>query len=228
MSLHITLEFLEELQNNNSKEWFEENRKQYKLARAAFESLIANVITQFHTVDDIDGLAPKDAMFRIHRDVRFSKDKSPYNTNMSALLGPDGRKSMGRSYYIRVAPGNESVVASGAIGLSGPELHKIREAIVADAQPLRAIINADTFKEVFGHLRGDQLKTAPKGFPKDHPDVDLLRFNSFMAEHHFADEEVVGDHFVENIIGTCHAAKPLTMYLDQLLGERVKPERGRH
>lgn len=228
MSLYITLEFLENLQNNNNKEWFEGNRKQYESARDAFEHLIANVITQFHTVNDVDGLAPKDAIFRINRDVRFSKDKSPYNTNMSALIGPDGRKSMGRSYYIRIAPRNESVVASGAIGLTGPELQKIREAIVADAQPLRAIINADTFKQTFGSLRGDQLKTAPKGFPKDHPNVDLLRFNQFMAEHHFSDEEVVNEHFVESIIAVCQAAKPLTMYFDQLLGVRVKLERGRH
>jgi uncharacterized protein (TIGR02453 family) len=228
MSLQTTLDFLEALSNNNNKAWFDENRKQYDLARTAFELLIANIVTQFHHVDDIGNLMPKDAIHRINRDIRFSKDKSPYNTSMSALIGLNGRKSMSRAYYIRVAPQNQSLVASGVIELSGAELQTIRTRIAEDSQPLRAIIESETFQRYFGTLNGERVKTAPNGFPIDHPDIDLLRYKEFLAEHTFADAEVTQDDFVERVIAVCRAARPLTLYFDQLLGERVKSERGKH
>jgi uncharacterized protein (TIGR02453 family) len=225
MSLRTTLAFLEQLSDNNSKEWFEDNRKQYEAARDAFEQLVAELIAQFHVVDELGGLDPRDAIHRINRDVRFSKDKSPYNTFMSALIGPEGRKSMSRAYYLRVAPRGQSLVASGATGLSGPELQRIRQALAADPQPLRAIIAADSFKQYFGALGGEQVKSAPSGFPKDHPAIDLLRYKEFLAEHRFADDEVTQGNFAQRVIAVCQTARPLTAYFDQLLGVRARPER---
>ncbi|MBC8075052.1 MAG: DUF2461 domain-containing protein [Chloroflexales bacterium] len=228
MSLQVTLAFLEQLSANNEKQWFAEHRTQYEQAREAFENVIAEVIARFHAVDDLGSLAPKDAIHRIHRDVRFSKDKSPYNTAMSALIGPAGRKSLGRAYFIRVAPHNQSVASAGAIALSGPELQTVRQHLAEHAQPLRTIMAAAAFQCCFGTLRGAQVKGAPNGFPKDHPNIDLLRYKEFIAEHSFSDQDVLQDDFAAQVIAVCQVAKPLTLYFDALLGARVKPEHPRH
>lgn len=225
MSLAPTLAFLEQLAENNTKPWFDEHRGQYEEARAAFEQFIAEVIARFQAVDDIGHLDPKDAIHRISRDVRFSKDKSPYNTFMSALIGPEGRKSVGRAYYIRIAPRGRSLIASGAMELSGPELQTIRQQISDDARPLRAIIEAEEFRRFFGTLRGEQVKGAPSGYPRDHPAIDLLRYKEFLAECSLADEAVAQEGFVNQVIETCLVARPLTLYFDQLLGPRSRPAR---
>lgn len=225
MSLATTLTFLERLSANNSKEWFDDHRAEYDAARAAFEQCIAQMIARFHEVDDIGRLDPRDAIHRINRDVRFSKNKSPYNTFMSALIGPEGRKSMGRAYYIRIAPHDQSIIACGATALTGPELHIIRQQIGADAQPLRAIIAAEPFQQYFGVLNGEQVKGAPNGYPKDHPAIDLLRYKEFLAEHTVPNAVVVQADFVAHAIAVCQAAKPLATYFDQLLGVRSRPAR---
>ncbi|NJM06041.1 DUF2461 domain-containing protein [Candidatus Gracilibacteria bacterium] len=226
MALHITLDFLRDLAANNNRKWFNDHRRQYEEARAAFEALIDAVLVGFDQVDDFRTMTAKDVIHRINRDVRFSADKSPYNTAMSAVIGPDGRKSLSRLYYIRLEPGDQTIIASGAISLSSEELQVIREAILQDAAPLRTLIEAETFQQQFGSLMGEQLKTAPRGFPKDHPNVDLLRYKEFMAQRRFIDDEVIGPDFGEQIIVTCQALKPLTMYFYELLGDRTVTTRG--
>jgi uncharacterized protein (TIGR02453 family) len=222
MVLEPTLRFLEQLRNNNTKEWFEEYRPEYEVARGAFEQFIADVIARFDAVDDVAHLNPKDTIHRIHRDVRFSKDKSPYHTQMSALIGPEGRKSTSRAYYIRIAPGDQSLIGSGARELSSSELQFIRQEIIADAQPLRAILAAESFQRCFGALAGAQLKSAPNGYPKDHPDIDLLRHKEFLAMHLVPDVVVTSDDFADHVVAVCLVAKPLTMYFDQLLGPHAR------
>jgi uncharacterized protein (TIGR02453 family) len=225
VSLRPTLAFLEALSVNNAKEWFDDNRGQYEQARQAFEQFVAAVLAQFHRIDDVGPLEPKELIHRINRDVRFSKDKSPYNTHMSALIGPNGRKSLGRAYYIRMAPGGRSLMASGATNLSGPELQTIRQQVAANPGPLRAIVEAASFQAFFGTVSGEQVKGAPSGFAKDHPAIDLLRYKEFLAEHPFSDETVAQDDFVERVLAVCEAARPLTRYFDELLGPRTAPER---
>jgi uncharacterized protein (TIGR02453 family) len=223
VSLQTTFDFLAGLRENNNKTWFEDHRQAYNAASEAFEALIADVLVQFHQVDDFAPMSPKDVIHRIHRDVRFSKDKSPYNTGMSALIGPEGRKSTGRAYYIRLEPGDKSIIASGAFGLSSGELQQVREAIAQDAGRLKAILESEAFRRYFGAVQGEQLKTAPKGFPADHPHIDLLRYKEFLAEHPVSDAAAMGADFAEQIIAACLAAKPLTMYFHDILGERARP-----
>lgn len=217
MSLQPTLDFLAALRENNEKEWFDDHRDAYDEARAAFENLLAEVIAGFTQIDDFGMLSPKDTMFRINRDVRFSNDKSPYKTSMSALIGPQGRKSTSNYYYISVEPGDQSMVATGLKSPGAKMLKQVREAIAEDARPLREILADASFVAMFGALDGDQLKTAPKGFDKDHPDVDLLRYKEYMAQRAFTDEAVAQDDFAEQVLVTCRAAKPLTHYLHSLV-----------
>ncbi|MEL6405718.1 MAG: DUF2461 domain-containing protein [Chloroflexota bacterium] len=221
MSLQITLDFLQQLSENNNKAWFDDHRKQYKEARDAFEDCLVHVIAGFGVVDSLPPLEPKDVMHRINRDIRFSKDKSPYNTKMSAILGPDGRKSEYGFYYIRIEPNGESIVSSGLKSPSSSQLQVFREAIDEDATPLREIIESVSFRATFGEVYGTQVKSAPRGFAKDHPEIDLLRFKEMMASRSFSDDEVAGDDFIEQVLDTCAALKPFRMHFDNLFGLRI-------
>ncbi|MEL7433345.1 MAG: DUF2461 domain-containing protein [Chloroflexota bacterium] len=217
MSLQVTLDFLAQLRENNNKEWFDEHRADYDIARGAFSDMLGELMMRFSDVDELPVLAAKEVMFRINRDVRFSKDKSPYKSSMSALFGTDGRKSTSRYYYVSIEPDGQSIVASGLKSPDTKTLKMIREVIAEDAQPLRDIIQADAFVSMFGELQGDQLKTAPRGYDANHPDIDLLRYKEFMASRHFSDDDVARDDFVDDILETCRALKPLTLYFHTII-----------
>jgi len=217
MSLQITLDFLTQLRDNNEKAWFDDNRKYYQQARTAFIDMLDELMMRFSDVDDLPVLSAKDMMFRINRDVRFSKDKSPYKTNLSAVLGPNGRKSTSGYYYISVEPDGQSMIASGLKSPDAKMLKIVREAIADNVQPLRNIIQADTFVNVFGELHGEQLKSAPKGIDKNHPDIDLLRYKEFMAIREFSDTDVTHDEFIDVVLDTCRELKPLTHYFHHIV-----------
>ena len=216
-NLQTTLTFLEDLKFNNNREWFNANRKRYDEARAAFESLVADVMGQFKPVEDLGKTAVKDCIFRINRDVRFSKDKSPYKTNLGALIGNGGRKSTGRSYYINLEPG-ESFVAGGVYDPQPETLKKIRAAIAEKPDKLRKIITNKDFVGTFGDLRGDSLKTAPKGYASDHPAIDLLKRKQFLALHLLNDGDVLKDDLAAHIVEVCKVLKPFEGYFVGLRG----------
>src|SRR5215471_6442332 len=131
-SLRSTLSFLRDLDANNNKAWFDQNRKRYDAAREPFESFIAELILAAGEVDDFAGVTPKECIFRINRDIRFSPDKTPYKTSMSAVIGKGGRKAMGRAYYVHIEPDNHSMVAGGLHSPSSQELDKIRRSLADD------------------------------------------------------------------------------------------------
>ncbi len=215
-NLQTTLSFLEDLRFNNNRDWFNANRKQYDAARAAFESLVGEILTRFSPIENIGETTVKQCIFRINRDIRFSKYKSPYKVNMGALIGNGGRKSAGRTYYLNIEPG-ESFIAGGVYDPSPDQLKRIRQAIADNADELRSIINHPDFVRYFGGLRGDALKTAPKGYAGDHPAIDLLKRKQFLALHELNDADVLRDDFVDHVITVCAALKPLENYFHDLL-----------
>ena len=211
-NLQPALRFLEDLKFNNNREWFNDNRKRYDEARAAFEALVADVMAQFKPVDDLGKTAVKDCIYRINRDVRFTKDKSPYKTNFGALIGNGGRKSTGRTYYINLEAG-ESFVAGGVYDPQPEEIKRIRAAIAENPDKLRSIIKNRNFAHFFGEVRGEQLKSAPKGYASDHPAIDLLKYKQFLALHLMSDEDVLKDDLAAHIVVVCGALKPFEGYL---------------
>ena len=199
-NLQFTLDFLEELRFNNNKTWFDENRKRYDQARSNVEELVADIIAHFAPVEDLGKTAAKDCIFRINRDVRFSKDKTPYKLNMGALIGSGGRKTSERSYYLNIEPGN-SFIAGGVYAPMPEHTKAIRAAIDADnGKKLNAIVKHADFKKYFGVMEGDVLKTTPKGFSADHPAIDLLKRKQFLASHKLDDADVLREDFH----GACH------------------------
>jgi uncharacterized protein (TIGR02453 family) len=211
-SLRSTLTYLQELGANNNKAWFDKNRIQYDKARGAFEEFITDLILNFEPVEDLTGVTAKECMFRINRDIRFSPDKTPYKTSMSAVIGKGGRKFVGRSYYVHIQPGGQSIIAGGLYSPSSAELEKVRRQLAEDSRPYKKIVQGKSFVDYFGSVSGEKLKTAPQGYPKDHPDIDLLRHKQFVVEHGFSDEQVLRPDLSVQIVKMCSALKPFVGY----------------
>ncbi len=213
--LEATLEFLRELAEHNERQWFAAHRATYDEARRSFEGFVVEVLDAVGEFEDLRGVTPDECMFRIYRDTRFSPDKRPYKTAMSAVIARGGRKPLGRSYYIHIQPDDESFVAGGLHSPTAAELDSVRRAIATDAAPLRAILAAPKFVARFGALGGEMLKTAPQGYPKDHQAIDLLRRKQFVVRAAFRDAEVLDDDLVSRVASDCATMQPFLSYLHE-------------
>ena len=217
-ALKSTLAFLSQLERNNNKAWFDEHRPDYETARATVEDFLEAVIDALRNTDQLGDLTAKQCLMRIHRDIRFSRDKSPYNTAISASIAPGGRKSGKMGYYISVGPGNRTIVAGGLYSPTPEQLARFRKAIENDASQLRAIAKAKAFVVHFGQIEGEKLKTAPKGYERTHPEIDLLQLKQAIVIRHFTDAEIVKPDFPEHVVAACKAMKPFVTWLDETTG----------
>ncbi|MFN8396347.1 MAG: DUF2461 domain-containing protein [Bacteroidia bacterium] len=218
-----TLDFLAGLRENNNREWFEENRKQYEAAKKDVEALVNKVLLGLADIDPaMAGLEAKGALFRIFRDVRFAKDKSPYKTNMGAWMASGGKNTMNAGYYLHVEPGNKSFLAGGSYMPPANVLQSIREAVDYDHEGLREIITAPAFTKWYKQLDGEALRTVPKGYAKDHPAIDLLKFKSFVASHPLTDKDLTSAGLVDKLLDGYRAMYPLNVFLNRAIAE-AKP-----
>ena len=216
--LKPVLSFLTNLQKNNDRPWFEKNRATYENAKGLFEDFVDELILGLGAIDDMKGVTARDCVMRIYRDVRFSKDKSPYKTAMSASIGPGGKKAYRFQYYLHLEPHNASMVAGGLHEPESAQLNKFRAAISKDARKFKAIVAEKSFKLYFGEVGGEKLKTAPQGYDRDHPEIELLRLKEVVAVHHMSDEVVAAPGLVAHIVKVCAAMKPLLDYLSSVTG----------
>ncbi len=219
MSLKEVLHFLEDLSHNNNRDWMQENKSRYKMAKTTFESFINDLLLRLTELDpDIQGLLAKDCTFRINRDIRFSKDKSPYKTNFGAYMAKGGKKSHNPGYYIHFQPGN-TFIGGGAYMPEAEPLAKIRQEIDYNGEAFTGILHDKDFKSYFGDLQGEQLKTSPKGYANDHPNIEWLRYKSFFVMHYFSDDEVSGEGFLDEVLLGLEKSKPLKDYLDMAIND---------
>ncbi len=207
-----TLNFLKVLKRHNNRDWFNKNKQLYEDARKDFEIFIDELI---HRMCDFDptlmGLQAKECMFRIYKDVRFSKDKTPYKTNMGAAINEGGRKMPIPGYYFHIQPG-ECFLAGGLYLPSADKLLAVRKAIANSKGGFRKILSSKEYKK-YWKLWEDKLKTAPKGFPKDHPDVEYLKYRSVIAFHNINDEQVLSPKAIDYSVKTFKTLKPLIDFL---------------
>jgi uncharacterized protein (TIGR02453 family) len=217
VDLKPVLDFLRGLKGHNNKAWFEKNRPAYDIAREHFESFVDQLIGEYGRIEDLGGITAKDCVMRIYRDVRFSKDKSPYKTNMSATIAPGGKKSSRLGYYLHIQPQDESLIAGGLHMPTPEQLAGFRKALDRNAAPFKAIINDREFKKTFGAVGGEKVKTVPQGYGRDHPDIELLRFKQVTVVHHLSDEMVLSPEFGAHAIKTFKAMKPFLDYLNAIL-----------
>ncbi|MDH3494081.1 MAG: DUF2461 domain-containing protein [Acidobacteriota bacterium] len=208
------LGFLRELQKNNNRDWFKANKNRYDSAREDFLVLVDKFIKGIVRFDpEMAGTNAADCVFRIYRDIRFSDDKTPYKTAFGASMQPGGRTCGIPGYYVNISPGN-CFLAGGAYMPPAPELKKIRDRIAGDLKGFRKIVEAKKFKELFGELAGEKLKTAPKGFPKDHEAIEYLRYKGFAAYHDKVSEKLaISPDFVKYGLNVFKAMAPLNFYM---------------
>lgn len=215
MNFNLILSFLKALAKNNNRDWFEKNKAKYLQAKVNFEDFLEATHKELLKVDErLAGLNPRKLGFRIYRDVRFSKDKRPYKVNMGAGFSPGGKMMQEPGYYIHIEPGNKSFIAGGLYMPDSANLAKIRQEIDYNAKGFLKILNDKNFKEYCKGLDDfDKVKTAPKGYPKDHPQIDLLKNKSFISSHSFTDGQVSDKKFVKKVAEVCKAIKPLNDFL---------------
>ncbi len=210
------LEFVDELSQNNNKIWFDQHRPDYEAARSSFEQLIDELIDEFRASDHLQGLAAKDCIARIYRDIRFTKDKSPYKTNLAAVIAPGGWRSTYLGYYLSIAPQGQSMVAGGLYLPTPEQLNRFRQVIADNAHAFKKIIGAQDFLQAFGSVEGERLKTVPKGYDRTHPEIALLQLKQITAVHHFSDQEVLAPDFPAQVALLCRAMKPFLTYLGSI------------
>ncbi len=213
--METILKFLKQLAKNNQKEWFDANRKTYEIVKEEFTAIVKQVIDKSSAFDPkLAGLEAKKCLFRINKDVRFSKDKSPYKLNMGASINPGGKKEMGAGYYIHIEPG-KSFLAGGCYMPPPEVLANIRQEIDYNGAELKKILNAKDFKTYFKAIsdENDKLKTAPKGYPKDHPDLSLLQHKHFIVVHELKDEDVLNKNFPAYAAKVFKAMLPFNLFL---------------
>lgn len=213
-----TLKFLKDLKKNNNKPWFDKNRKVYEAAKADFASFIQTVIDTHSKKDpSIKSLLSRDCMFRINRDIRFSKDKSPYKTNFGASINKGGKKAWNTAgYYFHLEPGG--CFTGGGIYMPEPDvLKKVRQEIDYSFADFKKIINAKKFKSVYGELDRSpefQLSRVPKGYEPDNPAADYLRLKSYIAMVKLSDTDLTSKTLVKKTVAAFEALQPLIEFIN--------------
>ncbi len=212
-----TLTFLKALSRHNNRDWFEAHKAQYIEAKADFENFISQVIVQLSKTEPrYKDLEAKRCIFRIYRDVRFSKDKSPYKTHFGAYFNPGTKASELAGLYIHICPG-KSFIGGGRYMPDAASLRKIRQEIDYNTDEFKKIINNKKFKKQFSSLEDIKLKTAPRDYPKDHPDIELLKYTSFIVSKPLTDATVTGKQLMKEVTTTFSTMKPLLDFLNRAL-----------
>lgn len=213
------LKFLKELSANNTREWFEANKEKYVESKQKVlftTDVLINEIRKFdHSIPLLDA---KNCMFRIFRDVRFSNDKRPYKTNFGSFIAKGGRKGECPGYYFHIEPGN-SFVGGGIYMPAAAPLKAIRDHIALSGNELSEIINDPDFKTALPDMYDDRVKTAPKGFPKDHEFIELLRYKSFAFSAQVTDKSLISGDFIEEAVDVFRKLHKANDYLNEALRE---------
>ncbi|MBL1280192.1 MAG: DUF2461 domain-containing protein [Fluviicola sp.] len=208
--------FLKKLKANNNRDWFAENKQEYITQHENTISFADELLANINKHDNIETISGKKSLYRIYRDVRFSKDKSPYKKHWSGGFKRATNLLRG-GYFFHIEPGNKSMIAGGFWAPNKEDLLRIREEIALDASELRTIITDKKFIGEFGSLQGEQLKTAPKGFPKDHKSIDLLRYKQLIVWKSYSDKEVLSKDFASKVDKTFKAMRPFFDYMSDVL-----------
>lgn len=214
-----TLTFLKKLKNNNNKIWFDENREKYIAVKNDFEIFISELLQKMILFDsDLKDLSAKDCIFRINRDIRFSKDKTPYKINRSASFNKGGKKSIHAGYYFHLQPGGNSFVGGGLWMPQPEELKKLRQEIDYCFPEFKNIIEAPAFVKHYRKLEEDEMRmlvNVPKGYDKENPAALFLRMKSFVATKSITDTEVLSSSLIKEVVLAFKALMPLVKFINR-------------
>lgn len=210
-----TFLFLKKLAANNEREWFNGHKEDYERAKLNIEGFVDSLLVRMNTHDDIETPSAKKSLYRIYNDVRFSDDKTPYNPRFAGYL--KRRKPFLRGgYYYWIKPGGTRI-GCGFAYPNPDDLLRIRKDISSNVEDWKKMLGARSIRNVFGSMQGSQVKTAPRGFSKEDPAIDLLRYKQFWFEHSFTDHEALSKDFVKTMDKTFRAIRPVFDYFSELL-----------
>jgi len=211
--------FLKQLEKNNNRDWFNEHKTEFKSIEAEVKGFYENVLKNLRSHDDIDKLK----VFRIYRDVRFSKNKLPYKTHFGGSFNRS-KPNLRGGYYLHIQPNNESFIATGFWEPNKDDLLRIRKEFEMDDEEIRKIIQEKSFKKMWGEFVGDEVKTAPKGFDKGHPAIDLIKKKQYIFVKKFTDKEVLDTKFINIIDKAFKAIRPYFDYMSDVLTTNLNGE----
>lgn len=211
-------QFLKDLEKNNTREWFAENKSRFKNLETGVKAFYAVVMENLKQHDEIE----KMKMFRIYRDVRFSKDKSPYKSHLAGSFTRAGARLRG-GYYLHLKPG-DSFIATGFWEPNKEDLLRIRKELELDAEEFRNVINDKKFNEIWNDLVGDEVKTAPKGFNKEHPNIDLIKKKQYIFVRKLSDKEVLSKDFAKLVDDSFKAVRPYLDLMSDILTTNLNGE----
>lgn len=225
MNMHTQniIRFLTELNQNNNREWFAENKAWYENVKSEFENISKALILEIATFDEeIKNVEAKDCVFRIYRDTRFAADKTPYKTHFGVYIATaGGRKSERAGYYLHLDPAG-SFVAAGVWCPQPNILKELRQSIYHNIEEFNEIRNAEDFKKHFvGFYEDGKLKKVPTGFPKDFPDAELLKLKHYMVEYKLNDDILNSTEFVKKVAEVVKAAYPMNCFLNYTVDELI-------
>lgn len=211
--------FFKKLEKNNDRDWFNEHKPEFNAIEAKVKKSYNHLGDLLRTHDQIE----KIKIFRIYRDVRFSKNKLPYKTHFGGSFSRKKPELRG-GYYLHIQPNNESFIATGFWDPNKEDLMRIRKEFEMDDSEIREILNDKTFKGIWGNFTGDELKTAPKGFDKDHPAIDLIRRKQFIFVKNYTDDEVLADDFLNEVNDAFKNIRPFFNYMSDVLTTNLNGE----
>ena len=207
------LDFFKKLEKNNNRDWFNDNKKEFKAIEAEVKAVYNELYNRLNLHDEID----KMKMFRIYRDVRFSKDKTPYKTHFGGSFHRK-KPALRGGYYLHIAPNNESFIATRFWEPASPDLLRIRKEFEMDAEPMREILADKNFNSIWGNqFVGDEVKSAPKGFSKEHPNIDLIKKKQFIFTRKFTDQEITANNILDVVDDSFRAIRPYFNYMSDVL-----------
>jgi len=212
------IKFLNDLKKHNNREWFNEHKPTFQKHQNEVKSVFQEVANKLEEIDQLES----HKVFRIYRDVRFSKDKSPYKSRFAGYFIRATQELRG-GYYLNIEPGN-SMVGGGFYGPNAEDLKRIRKEFEQDDSEIRQILNNKKFKSMFGELRGSELKSAPRGFDAEHPAIDLIRKKQFYVARAFSDKEVMDADFVGQVVETYKLLRPFFDYMSAILTTNLDGE----
>lgn len=213
--MQTTLSFLSDLSRNNNRDWFQANKEAYEAAHEEMISFADQLLSEMNKHDVIETPTGRKSLYRIYRDVRFSKDKTPYKMYWAGRIRRAGAERRG-GYYYKIGL-KESYAVGGFFGPNARDLLHFRNQIALDADPLRSILESKPFKNTFGELQGEQLKTAPKGFDKDHSEINLLRYKQYFIRHDFTREQVLDADFPKTVSKTFRKMRPFLDCMTEMI-----------
>jgi uncharacterized protein (TIGR02453 family) len=211
------IKFLQQLKKNNNRGWFAKNKSRYEeYVKLPMQSLIASIKPEMARIAPEIEVNPKRSMFRIYRDTRFSKNKTPYKTHVAAIFHPNTKWQDNAGFYLQIEPG-EIYIGGGIYMPASSELKKIRYAIANNAQEFLSIVGSTSFTKKFGRIEGEKLQRMPLGFPNDHFMADWLKYKSFFAGVTLKEDECYSPKFIKKTMSIFTELHPLVKFLNEAL-----------